>query len=130
MRYPLLNLLACPMCKNFPLELTPFELKKFEKEYKVAKPFCDTYCARHKEYIKNLNAEVLKCEECVKDDVVSGILLCGKCGRWYPIIEGIPFMYPDNRRQHPRVKSKEEEFLKKFWTFIPDSVKERIKTSV
>ena len=41
-------------------------------------------------------------------EIKSGILFCKKCGRWYPIIETIPQMLPDNYRD----KKEEIEFLK------------------
>jgi uncharacterized protein YbaR (Trm112 family) len=35
----------------------------------------------------------------LRDDiVVSGALLCDECGRFYPIIDEIPVMLPDERR--------------------------------
>lgn len=127
MRYPLLNLLACPMCKNFPLKLYIIEKKTSEKDYAVVKPFCDYYCGRLEKLVSSLNPSSLECDLCVKEDILSGVLLCEKCGRWYPIINGIPFMYPDNRRLHPRVKSREEEFIKKYRDVLPDIVREKIK---
>ncbi len=127
MRYPLLNLLACPMCKNFPLRLYVIEKKVSERDYAVTKPFCDYYCGRYEKSVSSLDVNKLECELCVKEDVLSGVLLCERCGRWYPIINGIPFMYPDSRRLHPKVKSREEEFLKKYRDLLPSDVREKIK---
>jgi len=54
-----------------------------------------------------------------KDDVVSeGILLCSKCSRFYPIIEEIPIMLPDELRD----KKVEIDFLKKYKEKIPDKI--------
>ncbi|HDN75988.1 MAG TPA: Trm112 family protein [Acidilobales archaeon] len=127
MRYALLNLLACPMCKNFPLKLYVFERKTIEKHFKVKKPFCDLYCGLKESYIKDLNVNELNCDECVRIDIISGVIVCNKCGRWYPIIDGIPWMYPDSRRRHPRIKSKEEEFIKKYYELLPNEVKSKLK---
>jgi uncharacterized protein YbaR (Trm112 family) len=33
-----------------------------------------------------------------KEEIVEGLLVCAKCGRWYPIIDEIPQMLPDNLR--------------------------------
>jgi len=41
-------------------------------------------------------------------EIKSGILFCKECERWYPIIDTIPQMLPDNYRD----KKKEIEFLK------------------
>jgi len=115
------------MCKNFPLKLYVIEKKTSQKEYAVARPFCDYYCGKHEKLVSSLDVSKLECELCVKEDIVSGVLLCEKCSRWYPIINGIPFMYPDNRRSHPRVKSREEEFLKKYMDLLPSEIREKIK---
>ncbi|MEM2021034.1 MAG: Trm112 family protein [Zestosphaera sp.] len=128
MRYPLLNLLACPMCKGFPLKLYVIEGKVDEKDYSVSKPFCDYYCGRDGKLVSSLDVSKLECVTCVKNDVLSGVLICEKCGRWYPVINGIPFMYPDSRRQHPKVKAKEEEFIKKYMDVLPQEVRDKLRT--
>jgi uncharacterized protein YbaR (Trm112 family) len=50
--------------------------------------------------------------------IVSGILLCGSCGRYYPIIDEIPSMLPDNLR----TKKDDLAFLEKWKDRIPDEV--------
>jgi uncharacterized protein YbaR (Trm112 family) len=44
----------------------------------------------------------------METEIESGILFCTKCNRWYPIIETIPQMLPDEYRN----EEKEVEFLK------------------
>jgi len=44
----------------------------------------------------------------METEIESGLLFCKKCNRWYPIIETIPQMLPDEYRN----KEKEIEFLK------------------
>ncbi len=44
----------------------------------------------------------------IETEIESGLLFCKKCNRWYPIIETIPQMLPDEYRN----KEKEIEFLK------------------
>ena len=51
-------------------------------------------------------------------EVEEGIMLCDKCGRWYPIIETIPHMLPDDLRE---VKE-DKEFLEKWKDKIPKKV--------
>ncbi|MFX1338335.1 MAG: Trm112 family protein [Promethearchaeota archaeon] len=69
------------------------------------------------EFSKNLNKE--KVEEIlpelylinklkIESEIESGILFCEKCYRWFPIIETIPQMLPDEYRD----EQKEIEFLK------------------
>ncbi len=125
MRYVLLNLLACPMCKNFPLKLLVFEEEVIEKNFSVKTPFCDLYCGLKGSYIKDIKVEDLNCGECVKHDITWGLLHCEKCGRWYPIIDGIPFMYPDDLRTKPRVRSREEEFIGRYSDKIPPEIAEK-----
>ena len=125
MRYVLLNLLACPMCKSFPLRLFVFEESVLEKKFSVKTPFCDLYCGLRASYLKDIKAEELDCGECVKRDIVWGVLQCGNCGRWYPIIDGIPFMYPDDLREKPRIRDREEQFVKRYGDRIPPEVAEK-----
>jgi len=124
-RYVLLNLLACPMCRSFPLKLYIFEEVVIDKKFSVRTPFCDLYCASRGAYVKDLQVGELNCSECVRHDITWGLLYCTKCGRWYPVIDGIPFMYPDELRVKPRIRSKEEEFLRKFSDRIPPEVLEK-----
>ena len=44
----------------------------------------------------------------METEIESGILFCSTCNRWYPIIETIPQMLPDEYRN----EEKEVEFLK------------------
>ena len=79
MKRRLLDILACPICKHYPLELRVF----VEKE-----------------------------------EIDEGILLCSKCGRWYPILETIPHMLPDDLRD----EKEDIDFLVKWKKSIPEAV--------
>jgi len=80
MNKTMMDILACPIDKNYPLEL--FEINE-------------------------------------KDDVISeGVLFCTKCSRFYPIIEEIPIMLPDELRD----KKQEIEFLKKNKNTLPEKI--------
>lgn len=80
MKKTMMDILACPIDKNHPLEL--FEINE-------------------------------------KDNTVSeGILFCPKCFRFYPIIEEIPIMLPDELRD----KKQEIEFLKNFKDKLPEKI--------
>ncbi len=80
MNKTMMDILACPIDKNHPLEL--FEIKE-------------------------------------KDNVVSeGALFCVKCSRFFPIIEEIPIMLPDELRD----KKQEMEFLKKYKDTLPEKI--------
>ncbi|MHB8566661.1 MAG: Trm112 family protein [Nitrososphaerales archaeon] len=80
MKRKLLDILACPIDKHYPLEL--FEVR----------------------------AE--------GDLIIDGALVCTECGRYYPIIDEIPVMLPDDLRN----KNEDIEFLTKFSDKLPDKV--------
>jgi len=80
MNKTMMDILACPIDKNHPLEL--FEINE-------------------------------------KDDVISeGVLFCTKCSRFYPIIEEIPIMLPDELRN----KKQEMEFLRNNKDALPEKI--------
>jgi len=80
MQRKLLDILACPIDKHYPLDLLEFN---------------------------------------TKEDVISdGVLLCSQCSRYYPIIDEIPVMLPDDLRN-----SKEDlAFLSKWRDKLPENV--------
>ena len=86
MRRSMLDILACPIDKCYPLEL-------FEIDTTI-----DT----------TINETVIK----------EGVLFCSQCSRFYPIIEEIPVMLPDELRE----KEKDIEFLKKWQEKIPSKI--------
>jgi len=75
----LMEILACPICKHYPLQLYIFEEKK---------------------------------------EIVEGLIVCGSCKRWYPIIDEIPHMLPDELRN----KEEDLAFLKKWKDKLPEEV--------
>lgn len=80
MNKKLMEILACPIDKHYPLELV---------------------------------------ELTSKEEVVSeGIIFCSKCSRYYPIIEEIPIMLPDELRD----KNQDIEFLNKYKSALPDKI--------
>lgn len=119
MKYRLLDILACPMCKNFPLELIVIDEVEKERKPQSKLPLCELYCGYKKSYIKDLNGNT-PCEECFKREIVKGVLYCEKCGRWYPIIDGIPHMLPDYIREDE--KDKELAFLLTNKSKLPEKI--------
>ncbi|MDG6949136.1 MAG: Trm112 family protein [Nitrososphaerota archaeon] len=81
MQRKLLDILACPMDKHYPLEMLEFGVRE-------------------------------------PDVVVDGVLLCSQCGRYYPIIDEIPVMLPDNLRN----RKEDIGFLEKWSPRLPESV--------
>jgi len=80
MNRKMLDILACPIDKHYPLEL--FELKSKEEM------------------------------------VVEGVLYCTDCSRFYPIIDEIPIMLPDELRD----KNQDVDFLKENQEKLPPKI--------
>ena len=80
MRKKMMDILACPADKHFPLEL-------FESE-------------------------------AAGDEVVQGALYCTGCSRFYPILEGIPVLLPDDLRD----KKRDLEFLRGNTGTLPEKI--------
>jgi uncharacterized protein YbaR (Trm112 family) len=80
----LLDILACPICKYYPLDLYIFE---------------------------------------ESEEITSGLMTCEKCGRWYPIIDEIPYMLPDELRD-----GKDDlPFMKKWINQFPEKTRKEGK---
>lgn len=114
MKYRLMDLLACPICKRFPLKLIVFNSTDIQPPKSIRK--CELYCAFHDANLSEIADP--DCRTCYSKEIVDGILLCDGCGRWYPIEEEIPRLLPDKLR-----KSNEEiGFLRKWKEQIPEHV--------
>jgi len=115
-----MDILACPICKHFPLKLIVFDEEKRE-EIKPPKKTCEEYCGYESRFLSEIIEK--KCEECYSIEILEGILICTKCNRWYPIIEEIPHMLPDELRE----KKDDIKFLKKYKEKIPRDILEKGK---
>ncbi|MDT7895790.1 MAG: Trm112 family protein [Desulfurococcales archaeon] len=118
MKYRLLDLLACPMCRNFPLELIVIEERKLQRrELGREKPLCELWCSYLK---KDLSKEKIEtpCEECIAIEIVTAVIRCSKCGRWYPVIDEIPRMLPDMYRN----EKEDRDFLQKYRDKIHEDI--------
>ncbi|MDV3277821.1 MAG: Trm112 family protein [Nitrososphaerales archaeon] len=80
MQRKLLDILACPIDKHYPLELLEFNSKD--------------------------------------QLVVDGVLVCSECNRYYPIVDEIPVMLPDNLRD----RKEDIAFLERWKGKIPERV--------
>lgn len=79
MKRRLLEILACPIDKHYPIELLVFE---------------------------------------EKEEITEGLLLCSECKRWYPIMDEIPQMLPDELRE----VREDLEWLEKWKDRVPEEV--------
>ncbi len=53
-----------------------------------------------------------------KEEVVEGLITCSACNRWYPVIDEIPHMLPDELRS----KKEDLSFLKKWEEKVPKKI--------
>lgn len=87
MKKHLLDILACPIDKFYPLELFEFSSR--------------TAPSGEGELV-----------------IEEGMLYCGRCSRFFPIIDEIPIMLPDELRDRER----DIKFLQRWRDRIPDKV--------
>lgn len=81
MRRRLLDILACPIDKHYPLRMLEFSTRE-------------------------------------PDVVVDGALICDECQRFYPIIDEIPVMLPDDLRN----RKEDADFLARWKDQMPKDV--------
>jgi uncharacterized protein YbaR (Trm112 family) len=53
-----------------------------------------------------------------KNEVITGLLFCPKCSRWYPVKEKLPEILPDNQR----MRAYELSFLREWRKLLPQKV--------
>lgn len=119
MKYRLMDILACPICKHYPPQLIVFQETTYQYPRKEErKPLCQDLCGLLQKPLKELDLAIIDCAKCIEREVVEGLLICSSCLRWYPIIEEIPHMLPDDLRE-----AKEDiPFLEKYKERIPEKV--------
>jgi len=83
----LLEILACPMCKK--------DVEYKEDEEFVACEKCDIRVPAYKVKDKKTCPKCGGAAKLIKGE----ILTCVECKRWYPIIDDIPHMLPDELRE-------------------------------
>jgi len=122
MRYYFLELLACPVCKHHPLLLYPVEVEDRPLDDEVLKRVrCRVYCGYLGKPASEVDMNI--CRECSRRLIKVGVLICEKCGRWYPILDGIPRMLDDKYRR----KMDDLRFIKNYYQKLPDEIKKRMK---
>jgi uncharacterized protein len=117
----MLDILACPMDKNYPLDLVELNVKEFENERIRDNNFLkDDKKTKNKNYLNNQNNGMMVRDEEINKMIIiiEGILYCNKCLRFYPIVDEIPIMLPDELRE----KEKDIEFLNKWKNNIPQHI--------
>jgi len=120
LKYRLMDLLACPIDKTFPLKLIVLRESEASVHSAAGGP-CELYCGRLAREVKPSDTpEALGCSTCMKTEVEEGVLYCTTCSRWYPILEGIPRLLPDQLRD----REEDLKFLRRFKDRLPREVVE------
>jgi uncharacterized protein YbaR (Trm112 family) len=117
MRYWGMDFIRCPHCKNYPLKLIPLETVEEDVDTSGLEfPLCRNYCAYLDKPIRK--GEKYPCDKCLRIGIKTGVIYCPKCGRWYPIRNGIVYLLRDNKRR----KESDLEFLKKWKDKLPKEI--------
>jgi uncharacterized protein YbaR (Trm112 family) len=58
------------------------------------------------------------------EEIDEALITCPKCGRWYPVIDGIACMLPDNLRMDGKQRIEETSFLERWKDRISTEIKE------
>ncbi|MDW8084409.1 MAG: Trm112 family protein [Candidatus Caldarchaeum sp.] len=119
MKYRLMDILACPMCRKFPLKLSVFERREISAPPNIRQ--CDIFCGYHDGFVKDLPKT--ECVRCYGLEITTGLVECSSCGRWYPVVEDIPRMLPDDLRDAKLDKSFVEQWQQVLPKHVVDSVK-------
>ena len=123
MKKSMLDILACPIDKNYPLELIELTIKNLQKDNLKENEHSTNNKGNNDSKKKIQNDSELNHKNEIHDNVqvtvvIDGILFCKKCSRFYPIIDEIPIMLPDELRD----KQKDLQFLKKWENYLPELI--------
>ena len=114
----MIDIITCPYDKNEILHLNIFNKTTYSDKvlFDTKQTFCQDYCGKNNRLInpKKDNSNTLKCRKCMQNEILSGVLICHKCKRWYPIVDGTVFLLTDFERYEELDKA----FIKKNKAFF------------
>ena len=121
-RYYHLELLACPECGNTRLLVYALAEKEKTGPPEPSKVKCRRWC-----YLYDRPAATVPLKSCIRTcmmrEIEEGLIVCTRCGRWYPIVDSIPVMMDDKYRDLDR----DREFAERVRDALPDWVKRYTK---
>lgn len=135
MNKKLLDILVCPFDKVSSLELFPFKSKPVLDNDAISEVKDDSNSknknTNEKENEQNMretatitpSSSLSEMTNESSEIVEEGLLLCRTCMRFYPIVEEIPIILPDELRD----KKKDMEFLQMWNKTIPEDLLKNLK---
>lgn len=106
------------MDKYYPLDLIEFDIKEFDSGNLNHKNSSNNDENNNDIQKNSENSSKANLNEDRVIIIIEGILYCKKCSRFYPIIDEIPILLPDDLRE----KEKEVVFLNKWKNNIPQKI--------
>jgi uncharacterized protein YbaR (Trm112 family) len=68
-------------------------------------------------------SHMIESESGTVEEIDEALITCPKCGRWYPVIDGITCMMPDENRLNDKTQRKAETaFLERWRNRIPADI--------
>ncbi len=110
-----------PFCMNIRPELYSVLYGETMKRWIVEHLLCPNDCRGE------LRLQVFQAHQTERDgkeieEIDEGLLVCNKCGRWYPIIDRIACLLPDEERHEPKQLAEEKAFLERWREQIPQDI--------
>lgn len=98
MKLNVLDIIACPSCKGFPLVLRTLSEGNIASTNTKDVEMCKYYCGYIQKPVNEAKEEINKnyCTKCNCKTIEEGILHCAECDSYYLIRNGIPELIADD----------------------------------
>jgi uncharacterized protein YbaR (Trm112 family) len=83
---------------------------------------CPVSDCRSELNLEVFKSHMLESEEEKVEEIDEALIRCPKCGRWYPVIDGIACMLPDDLRMDGKQRIEETAFLERWKERIPTGI--------
>jgi uncharacterized protein YbaR (Trm112 family) len=83
---------------------------------------CPVSDCRSELNLEVFKSHMLESEEEKVEEIDEALIRCPKCGRWYPVIDGIACMLPDDLRMDGKQRIEETAFLERWKERIPTDI--------
>jgi uncharacterized protein YbaR (Trm112 family) len=85
---------------------------------------CSAPDCRNELDLKVFEAHQVELDDTQVEEIDEALLTCLKCGRWYPVIDGIACLLTDNLRETGKQRIEETKFLKRWKEQIDSTILE------